>query len=77
MADLATLQTRLSEAETAYHKLVTGKQAVEVQHGDMRQKYTQAEAGLLASYISDLRAQVAALGGSLTGERRRGLVVDL
>jgi septal ring factor EnvC (AmiA/AmiB activator) len=77
MADLATLQTRLTEAEAAYHQLALGTKEVEVEHGDMRMKYTQATMEKLAAYIADLRAQIAALGGTLTGQRRRALMVDL
>lgn len=77
MADLATLQTRLTEAESAYHRLMTGALEVEVEHGDMRTRYQASAKGELASYIADLRAQIASLGGTVTGERRRGLVVDL
>lgn len=79
MADLATLQTRLSEAEAAYHRLLTGSQEEEIEHGDMRVKYTTSVTALnqLSVYIQSLKAQIAALGGSVTGERRRGLTVDL
>jgi len=77
LADLATLQTRLTEAETAYHQLALGKQSVEVQHGEMRQKYTAAQIGSLATYIADLKAQIAALGGTVAGERRRAIVPEL
>lgn len=77
MADLATLQTRLTEAESAYHRLMTGALEVEVEHGDMRMKYQASGKGELAAYIVDLRAQIAAAGGTVSGERRRGLVVDL
>ncbi len=77
MADLATLQTRLAEAESAFHKLVIGGQAVEIQHGDMRKRYTPGEAGELASYIDRLKSEIELLGGTVAGLRRRGLVVDL
>lgn len=77
MADLATLQARLTEAETAYHRLLTGSQEEEVEHGDMRVKYSSAGKQQLAAYIQSLKAQIAALGGTVTGERRRGLTVDL
>lgn len=77
MADLATLQTRLTEAESAYHRLMTGALEVEIEHGDMRTKYQASGKGELAAYIADLRAQIAAAGGTVSGERRRGLVVDL
>jgi len=79
MADLATLQTRLIEAELALHKLLTGTAEVEVEHGDMRLKYSNSVTAMqqLSSYIADLKAQIAALGGTVTGERRRGISVDL
>lgn len=77
MADLATLQTRLSEAESAYHKLLTGTKLVEIQHGDMRRKFMETEKGALLGYINDLKTQIAALGGTVTGLRRRAIGVDL
>lgn len=77
MADLATLEQRLAEAESAYHLLVTGRQSVEVQHGDMRKRYTAADLGLLAGYVADLKAQIAALGGAVAGQRRRAIVPEL
>lgn len=77
MADLATLQSRLADAETARHNLVIGGQVEDVQHGDMRQRYTKADLPRLDAYISDLRAQIVAAGGSVDGLRRRALVIDL
>ena len=77
MADLSTLQTRLSEAEAARHKLLTGSTEESVGHGDMRVTYTRAEAARLDAYIASLRAEIASLGGTVSGERRRGLTVDL
>lgn len=76
MADLATLQTRLLEAELAYHKLSTGSSAEEVQHGDMNTKYTRADLGQLAAYIASLNSQIAALGGTRNGSPRRAIAVD-
>lgn len=76
MADLTTLQTWLTEAERAYHALQTGAQTVKVQHGDMAQDYTPASTADLRRYIDELRGQVLALGGTVTGvQRRRGIVV--
>lgn len=77
MADITTLQTRLTEAESAYHKLLTGSKEEEIEHGDMRMRYTRAQVGELANYIANLKVQIAALGGTVTGERRRALEVDL
>lgn len=76
MADLATLQTRLLEAELAYHRLMTGSAEEEAQHDDMRVRYTRAEAGNLAAYIERLKSEIAAAGGN-AGTRRKALVVNL
>lgn len=78
MADLTTLQTWLTEAESAYHKLLTGSAEEEVEHADMRVKYTRSLTGMqqITAYIADLKAQIAA-GGGVTSERRRALEVDL
>jgi len=77
MADLATLQTWLGEAELARHKLRTGAQEMQIEHGDMRVSYTKADIGALDSYIADLKAQIAAVGGTVDGLRRRAMQVDL
>lgn len=78
MADLATLETRLAEAELAHHKLLTGTRLEELEHGDMRSKYSSAATALreLPAYIAELKRQIAELGGDET-LRRRGLVIDL
>lgn len=77
MADLATLQTWLTEAEVAYHKLLTGAQEVQVQHGDMQLTYANSaeQLKLLRTYIDSLKSQIAA--GGDTGLRRKALEVDL
>lgn len=77
MADLATLQSRLAEAEGALHKLNIGAQLAQVGKGDMNFAYTKATIGDLRSYIDDLRAQIVAAGGTVDGLRRRGITVDL
>lgn len=77
MADLATLQARLAEAEAAYHKLVTGTKTVEIQHGEMRQKYTETTMANLRAYIDELESKIEALGGTEVGQRRRMLEVNL
>lgn len=79
MADLATLQTRLTSAESAYHSFMTGSLEEEVEHADMKVKYTRSVTALqqLSVYIADLKAQIAALGGTVTGLRRRSIGVDL
>lgn len=78
MADLATLQTRLLEAELAYHKLMTGAQAVSIEHGDMKTDYFSSVTSMqmLTAYIETLKSQIAQLGGTSTGLRRRAIAVD-
>lgn len=77
MADLVTLVSRLSEAEAALHRLMTGSQEEQLEHGDMRVAYTRADVSTLQSYIASLRVQVAAAGGTPGGVRRRAIVFDL
>jgi hypothetical protein len=77
MTDLTTLQGWLLEAELALHKLHTGTQEMQIEHGDMRVAYTKVDQGKLQAYIEGLKSQIAAAGGTVSGQRRRGLVVDL
>ncbi|GGJ14112.1 gpW family head-tail joining protein [Neoroseomonas lacus] len=62
MADAATLQARLSEAETAYHRLLTGSKAEQVTYAagqvSRSMKYTQANIDALRGYIADLRREL-------------------
>ena len=57
MADVATL---LAEAKTAYHRLVTGSQVVQIsdQNGESV-RYTRANVDKLQAYIKDLERQVS------------------
>lgn len=79
MADLSTLQAWLTEAETAYHKLRTGSAAEEVEHGDMRTRYTRSLTGMqeLSTYIESLKDQIRALGGTVTDLIRKSFSIDL
>ena len=79
MADLTTLKTWLAAAELAQHNLLTGSSEEEIEHADMRVKYSRSVTGLqqLGAYIADLKAQIAALELAHPAERRRGLTVDL
>lgn len=76
MPDLATLEARLAEAESAYHKLMTGSLEESIGSGDAQARYTRADSGLLSAYIAQLRSQVAAAGGAST-VRRRAMTVTL
>lgn len=71
MTDLATLQSRLADAEAQLHKLLTGRQLVEIRHGQSEvMRFTPAEIGALRAYISDLKGQIAKLlGVAPTGGR--------
>ena len=77
MADLATLQARLIEAEAAQHKLLLGDKEVSVAYGagNMQVSFNRADASELAAYIARLKAQIGALGGA-GGVRRRPILVE-
>jgi hypothetical protein len=66
MADLATLQARLAEAELAYHKLLTGAMEIEVEINGIRTQYFNSVTSMdrLQSYIAQLKAEIAAAGGT-------------
>lgn len=79
MADTATLQTRLLEAELAYHRLQTGAAEVEVQHENMQVKYSLASVDKLRLYIADLKGQLVATGAldATASGRRKPMYVQL
>jgi hypothetical protein len=59
MADIATLQRWLAEAEQAYHSLNMGQQAkVFVDQNGERIEYNAATRGQLLAYIQELRRQL-------------------
>lgn len=69
--NIEILKTRLAEAEEAYHKLMIGEKEVSVSVGNFgTTTYNQASRSALESYISSLKAQIAAAEGSSTGRRR-------
>lgn len=61
----AELTTALKQAEDAYHRLMTGRQAVEFRdsNGEMV-RYTAPNARLLYGYILGLRQQLGIGSGS-------------
>ena len=63
-----TIEELLAEAETQYHKLLTGRSVVEFrdQNGELM-RYTQPNAPRLAAYIQSLKAQ---LGRAPSGPMR-------
>ena len=58
MADKATLQMQLSEAEGALHRLMTGAQEVSVDYEGHSATFTKANEAALRRYIRDLKRQL-------------------
>jgi len=77
-ADLTTLQTWITEAQEAMHKLATGAAVVDISRDGRRIKYNASNKGDLAKYIADLKLQIAALEAEAAGKlapRRRSFGV--
>ena len=71
MTDLTTLQTRLTEAEDAYHRLMLGAKEVSVTIGGYgATTFAQANAEKLEQYIEKLKSQIS----RLNGQPRRGII---
>lgn len=71
ITNVEILKIRLIEAEEAYHKLMIGEKEVSVSVGNFgTTTYNQANRTALESYISSLKAQIAAAKGSPIGRRR-------
>ena len=69
--DIETLQTRLAEAEEAYHQLMIGAKEVSVNVGNFGSvTYNQTSRTALEAYIADLKAQLAEAKGSPVLKRR-------
>lgn len=63
-----TLLRLLSEAETAYHRLITGTAArVIVDQNGERVEFVATTAGKLAAYIQDLKRQLGILPRGAVG----------
>lgn len=63
MADLATLQARLAEAEAALHAVSIGGQAVRITVDGHTTEYTPAKVETMRLYIGDLKRQIEAASG--------------
>ncbi|MBP0439910.1 gpW family head-tail joining protein [Tianweitania sediminis] len=66
MADLATLELRLAEAELAKHKLALGEKVVLLSYsaeGTNTRQFNQASLPLLNTYISELKAEITRAKG--------------
>jgi hypothetical protein len=64
MATLSQLQTWLTEAEIAKHKVALGLSVELRTYQGRTLKYTAANADQLDAYISDLRSQIATMQGN-------------
>jgi hypothetical protein len=65
MADLATLQGWITEAEAAMHALQTGKRVQNIWRDGRRIEFTPAPDSInrLKEYIADLNSQIATITG--------------
>lgn len=69
MPDITTLRTRLSKAEKALHRLITGELEVTVSVGGYgATTYVQTDINKLNAYITKLKSEIA----SREGRRTRG-----
>ncbi|WP_039758471.1 gpW family head-tail joining protein [Bartonella queenslandensis] len=74
MTDLVTLKSRLSEAETAYHLLMTGSKEVSVNIGGYGAvTYQNVDAPKLEKYIVQLKIEIKRKQG---GFGRKALYVE-
>jgi hypothetical protein len=65
MADLATIRTRIVEAEEALHQLATGaKEAWVTDHNGESVRYVRTSVGELQRYLHYLRMEEARLAGT-------------
>lgn len=70
MADLATLQARLADAEDAYHQLSIGRKVVQSRTASGRfLVYTPADKPGLAAYVERLKSEIAAIQGTRDARR--------
>ena len=63
MADAATLEARLAEAEEELHLLSTGKKEVSIGRDGKSVTYKQVRIGELRQYIADLKRQLGRPSG--------------
>ena len=71
MADTATLEARLAQAEAALHDLLVGRKAVQLDYDGRRTAFAPSDEAKLRQYIQELKA---ALGRP--GARRRAIGVS-
>lgn len=62
------LQLRLTEAENAYHQLVTGSKAMVIVDSNLeRVEFAKTDLGKLRAYIEDLKRQLGLVPAGSTG----------
>lgn len=64
MMDVSLLSQRLTEAENARHKLLTGSMRERISRGGTEITYTRADIPALERYIEQLRSDLAAVLGT-------------
>lgn len=64
---LATLNTWLTEAQTALHEVIVGQRTVSLALGDKRIAFGPADVRALRAHISQIQTAIAILSGSNTG----------
>lgn len=79
MADLATLRSRLTEAEDARHQLALGQTVVEIARDGRRMTFSKASESALDGYMATLteqirRAEDAANGTTVSRRRSIGVI---
>jgi hypothetical protein len=72
MTDLETLRTRLSEAESSLHALLTGTRVVKVTRDGRSLEYTSGSRSIeaLKTYIAQLKAEIAEQTGEAVNDVR-------
>lgn len=68
MTDTATLQARLTDAETALHKLMTGSMEASTSFDGFTTSWSKTNIGDLRAYIGQLKSELG-----LSSARKRGL----
>ena len=69
-ADCTDIQTLLTEAQKAYHDLLTGKAVSKwIDQNNESVEYSKVNMGMLAAYITELKAQLAECQGGQAAYR--------
>ncbi len=69
MANREIIQQRLTEAQNALHKLLTGTATVQLSYQGESVTYTTADEGKLRSYIKELEAQLGIASARVRARR--------